>query len=74
MSLAKAQRRQGDGPKPVIPSEREGSKKDFSPVELRLIIPRGRNDKESFFSELGAFAPWREEYLVPPRPPRLRGA
>jgi hypothetical protein len=29
-SPAKAPRRKGDGPKPVIPSEGEGSKKDFS--------------------------------------------
>jgi hypothetical protein len=28
--LAKAPRRKGDGPRPVIPSEYEGSKKDFS--------------------------------------------
>ena len=64
MSPAKAQRRKGDGPRPVIPSECEGSKKDFSPVEyvangdltLRVVIPRGRNDKESFFACL---APWR---------------
>jgi len=69
MTRAKAQRRQGDGPRPVIPSECEGSKKHFSPVEyvanddltLRVVIPRGRNDKESFFASwrLGA----RTEFL-----------
>src|SRR5882724_5192494 len=36
ISRAKAQRPQSDGPRPVIPSECEGSKKDFS---------FGRNDK-----------------------------
>ena len=30
VSPAKAQSRKGDGPKPVIPSECEGSEKDFS--------------------------------------------
>ena len=56
--------RQGDGPRPVIPSECEGSKKDFSPVEyvangdltLRVVIPRGRNDRESFFASLACLA------------------
>jgi hypothetical protein len=30
ISPAKAQRRKGDGPRPVIPSECEGSNKDFA--------------------------------------------
>jgi len=30
LSKIEGQRRKGDGPRPVIPSECEGSKKDFS--------------------------------------------
>jgi len=54
LSPAKTPRRKGDGPRSVIPSKCEGSKKDFSPVELRPITPRGRNDKESFFPNLAS--------------------
>jgi len=52
-SPAKAQKRQGEGPLPVIPSECEGSNQ---------ISPCGRNDKNS---ELCAFAPLREKYPNP---------
>jgi len=53
LSPAKAQRRKGEGVMPVIPSECEGSRK---------IPPYGRND---ISSELGDFAPLREEYPNP---------
>jgi hypothetical protein len=43
LSPAKAQRRKGDGPMPVIPSKWE---------DLKMISPFGRSDKESFFPNL----------------------
>jgi len=48
ISPAKAQRRKGDGPMPVIQRKREGSEK---------ISPSDRIDTDS---ELSAFAPLRE--------------
>ena len=74
MSPAKTPRRQGDGPKPVIPSECEEilrlrlrTLQGFLPESIPSKAEGVRNDNSSFFTRLAPLWPssgqaWRDEF------------